>query len=228
MNKTPVLRVEKLNKSFDSKPVLKDLNCQVNEGEIVSIQGRSGEGKTTFLRCINGLESIDSGNIYIKGQDMERPDKNSEVQKHLGLVFQSYNLFPHMTVWENILLAPSYHKMDQEEAEARAMALLEDLDLCDHKDKYPSQLSGGQKQRVAIARACILSPKILCFDEPTSALDEETRDQVKLIIEDLADRGMTILIVTHDKVFAENISHRVLHIEEGAFREEVMAKGRAS
>ncbi|MDO5038051.1 MAG: ATP-binding cassette domain-containing protein [Tissierellia bacterium] len=228
MTKEIILSVENLNKAFDGKPILKDLACQISQGEIVSIQGRSGEGKTTFLRCINGLETIDSGRIKIQGQDMGAPDKNPDLQKNMGLVFQSYNLFPHMTVWENLSLAPRFHKMEEDLIKERGQKLLEDLDLLDHQDKYPSQLSGGQRQRVAIARACILNPKILCFDEPTSALDEETRDQIQEIMEDLSSQGMTLLIVTHDKVFAEKISNRVLHIEEGAFREEVLRENKAS
>ncbi len=213
-----MLQVKNLTKSFDQQVIWEDLNCTIDGGEIVSIQGRSGEGKTTFLRCLNGLETIDGGEILMDGEPIANMTTGRE--EKLGMVFQGYQLFPHLTVWDNITLAPKYHKMDPVEMERRAKKLLATLDLSDHAQKYPSQLSGGQKQRVAIARACMLNPEILCFDEPTSALDEATRDHIMDIIKQLADSGMTILIVTHDRYFAEKVSDRILHIEGGRFREQ--------
>lgn len=214
-----MLKVRNLSKSFGDQNVWTNLSCDIDTGEVVSIQGRSGEGKTTFLRCLNGLESIDGGEILISGEHIDSLDEGREGK--LGMVFQGYHLFPHLSVWENLAIAPRYHKMAEKEIESRANSLLERLDLVKHKDKYSAQLSGGQQQRVAIARACMLNPKILCFDEPTSALDEDTRDNIKSIIRGLADDGMTILIVTHDRFFAESVSDRILHIEAGEFREEV-------
>lgn len=213
-----MLQVKNLKKSFDQQVIWEDLNCTIDLGEVVSIQGRSGEGKTTFLRCLNGLETIDSGEILMNGQPLSQMTSGRE--EKLGMVFQGYQLFPHLTVWENITLAPKYHKMDSEEMERRAKNLLATLDLSEHSNKYPNQLSGGQQQRVAIARACMLNPEILCFDEPTSALDEATRDHIMEIIRALAKGGMTILIVTHDRYFAEQVSDRILHIEGGRFREQ--------
>lgn len=213
-----MLQVKNLKKSFDQQVIWEDLNCTIDVGEIVSIQGRSGEGKTTFLRCLNGLETIDDGEILLDGKPIANMSLGRE--EKLGMVFQGYQLFPHLTVWDNLTLAPKYHNMDPVEMESRAKKLLSTLDLSDHAKKYPSQLSGGQKQRVAIARACMLNPEILCFDEPTSALDEATRDHIMEIIKQLADSGMTILIVTHDRYFAEQISDRILHIEGGRFREQ--------
>lgn len=213
-----MLQIKNLKKSFDQQVIWDDLTCTIDGGEIVSIQGRSGEGKTTFLRCLNGLETIDDGEILMNGQPLT--NLNAGREEKLGMVFQGYQLFPHLTVWENITLAPKYHKMDPEEIDRRGKKLLASLDLSDQIEKYPNQLSGGQQQRVAIARACMLNPEILCFDEPTSALDEATRDHIMDIIKSLAQDGMTILIVTHDRYFAEQVSDRILHIESGRFREQ--------
>ncbi|MDO5713419.1 MAG: amino acid ABC transporter ATP-binding protein [Tissierellia bacterium] len=229
-----MLSIEHLKKSFDDLVVWDDLNTVIHRGEIISIQGKSGEGKTTFLRCLNNLETVDGGTITIEGQNLvwEKDGKINyadgnelrEIRKKIGMVFQNFNLFPHMTVLENLLLGPRYLNLGtEEELKCRARELLKSMDLGDKEDFLPYQLSGGQKQRVAIARACMQNPEILCFDEPTSALDETTRDQIEEIIKKLAKNGMTILIVTHDNTFAKSISHRILHIEEGEFREEKIA-----
>lgn len=229
-----VLSVENLKKSFGSLKVWDNLNTRIEKGEIVSIQGKSGEGKTTFLRCLNNLETIDGGEIIIGGKVLAREENGKviytegeglrEIRKKIGLVFQEYNLFPHMTVMENLLLGPLYWEKDgEEEFRIKAKKLLMDLDLHGKEEYYPCQLSGGQQQRVAIARACMQNPEILCFDEPTSALDEETRDQIEVIIKKLAKDGMTIIIVTHDNRFAKSVSQRILHIEQGKFREEKIA-----
>lgn len=208
------LVVKGLKKSYGDHKILEGINCKIDTGEIVSIEGKSGEGKTTFLRCINGLEPFDEGKIYVDDKKITFDGNEKGI---LGLVFQNYNLFPNMTIWENLTLAPRFHKMPEDEIKEKANRLLEEMDLSYHKDKLPSKLSGGQKQRVAIARACMLNPKILCFDEPTSALDEDTRNQVQQIIENLAKKNITIIIVTHDKVFSNNISDRIFHIENGVF-----------
>lgn len=215
-----LLEVKNLKKIFNDQLIWDNLSCQINKGEVVSIQGKSGEGKTTFLRCLNGLETYDDGTILLEGKKLESEDDFDA--RNMGMVFQYYNLFPHMTVWENLVLAPNYHGMEKKGIEERGNSLLSDMDLLEHKDKYPSQLSGGQKQRVAIARACMLNPKILSFDEPTSSLDEISREQIKDIILRLAKNGMTIIVVTHDKDFARAISNRILHIENGQFREEIV------
>ena len=221
------LKIENLKKSFDKVSIWDNLSTEMSSGEIISIHGRSGEGKTTFLRCLNGLEPVDGGRVELDGQTLELSDLGG-LERPFGMVFQSFHLFPHMSVWENITLAPQYHKIDKEDIEKRAHQLLEDLELTDHKNKLPKQLSGGQKQRVAIARACMLLPKVLCFDEPTSALDDETSGKFVKILEKLSNRDMILIIVTHDKQFAQNVSNRILHIEGGHFREEIIAKKKAS
>ncbi len=212
------LIVENISKSFGENLVFKDVSFKVDKGEIVCIKGKSGEGKTTLLRCLNNLEEIDSGKIIINNREIS---KVKDGKLEIGLVFQNYNLFPHMTVMDNIVLAPLYlKKSSEEDIYKRAAQLINDLGLKGKEDFYPYQLSGGQKQRVAIARACILNPSVLCFDEPTSALDRETIGQISKIIEDLANKGMAIIIVTHDNEFVDEIAHRVIEISEGSLYEE--------
>lgn len=226
-----ILEVKNLSKSFDNTIVFKEVSFEIDKGEIVCIKGKSGEGKTTLLRCLNNLEIPDHGSIKINNQYLfrESEDKmNSPSKKELqsirgeiGFVFQSFNLFPHMTVMENILLAPLYlKKIPKEPINKKAKELLSELELEGKEDNYPYQLSGGQKQRVAIARACMQSPSILCFDEPTSALDESTRMQISKIIRNLAAQDIAIIIVSHDNAFVEEIAQRVLVLSEGSLHEQ--------
>jgi len=226
-----VLKVDWLNKSFGKKRILKDISFELNTGEILTIIGPSGAGKTTLLRCINGLEKSDRGTIFIDNAYLCRDynDKNiyarsremKEIRQKIGMVFQNYNLFPHMTVMENIIEAPIHVLgLSRDEAINRAYELLESLGLEDKTDSYPFQLSGGQKQRVAIARALCLNPKILCLDEPTSALDPELRGGIASIIENLASKGMAILIITHDMDFAKRVATRVIFMEDGRIIKE--------
>jgi len=221
-----VLEIKNLSKNFGNTVVFKDISFSVNKGEIVCIRGKSGEGKTTLLRCINNLETPDKGFIKINEHYLFKEDSGrmqhaskSELQsirQEIGLVFQSFNLFPHMTVMENLLEAPKFlKKMPIEDIKERAVELLKQLELEGKENNYPFQLSGGQKQRVAIARASMLNPSILCFDEPTSALDESTRNQISKIIKSLAKQGIAIIIVTHDNAFVDEIAEKVITLSEG-------------
>ena len=214
------ISVDNLKKSFGDRCIWSDIDLTFTSDEIVSIAGKSGQGKTTFLRCLNGLETYDAGTVSFDGKVM--PVGTTDAKK-IGMVFQGYYLFPKMTVWENILLAPVYHGIDRKEAEARAERLMKELEIYEEKDKYPRNLSGGQQQRVAIVRACMLEPEILCFDEPTSALDSETIDKLAQTMGRLKEKGMGMIVVTHDRAFAERISDRILHFEEGRLREEIVA-----
>lgn len=225
------LKVSELNKSFKGKQVLKNVSFQVEEGEIVALLGQSGAGKTTVLRCINGLEKADGGSIAISDIPLFE-EKNGrvvycsketmkEVRKNLGMVFQSYNLFPHMSVLENIIEAPvNVFKISKDEAKRDANELLKQIGLEDKENAYPFELSGGQKQRVAIARACALNPKVMCFDEPTSALDPELTEGIATVIDGLSKKGMGILIITHDMAFAKRVAHKVLFMADGEIIEE--------
>jgi len=225
------LKVSELNKSFKGKQVLKNVSFQVEEGEIVALLGQSGAGKTTVLRCINGLEKADGGSIEISDIPLFEEkngrvvycskDTMKEVRKNLGMVFQSYNLFPHMSVLENIIEAPvNVFKISKDEAKRDANELLKQIGLEDKENAYPFELSGGQKQRVAIARACALNPKIMCFDEPTSALDPELTEGIATVIDGLSKKGMGILIITHDMAFAKRVAHKVLFMADGEIIEE--------
>lgn len=225
------LKVSELNKSFKGKQVLKNVSFQVEEGEIVALLGQSGAGKTTVLRCINGLEKADGGSIEISDIPLFEEkngrvvycskDTMKEVRKNLGMVFQSYNLFPHMSVLENIIEAPvNVFKISKDEAKRDANELLKQIGLEDKENAYPFELSGGQKQRVAIARACALNPKIMCFDEPTSALDPELTEGIATVIDGLSKKGMGILIITHDMSFAKRVAHKVLFMADGEIIEE--------
>lgn len=214
--------VQNLVKKFGDHTVLDDINVSIKEGEVVCVIGPSGSGKSTFLRCLNRLEEATSGDILVDG--FELTNKNTDINKvrqHIGMVFQHFNLFPHLSVLENITLAPvDLNKMSKEEAEQKAIQLLETVGLAEKKDAYPASLSGGQKQRVAIARALAMNPDIMLFDEPTSALDPEMVGDVLNVMKKLAEQGMTMVIVTHEMGFAKEVANRVMFIDGGNFLED--------
>lgn len=211
-----MLKVVNLNKSFKQNKVLKDISFELEKGEVGVLLGKSGAGKTTILRCINDLEKFDSGEIIIDNKSIKSSKDMAEIRGQIGMVFQNFNLFPHMTVLENIIESPvQIFKVDRSEAEKTAKELLKLVDLEDKLDAYPFELSGGQQQRVAIARSCALMPKVLCFDEPTSALDSDTIQRVVTIIKKLKDKGMTILIITHDVAFADCVADKIISIKDG-------------
>ncbi len=218
----PIIRVKDLYKSFGDVHVLKGISTDVTPGEVVSIIRPSGSGTSTFLRCLNRLEEPTGGQILFKGEDIMKAGKRiSLYRQKIGMVFQNFNVFPHLTVLENITLTPVLEKkVPQKEADAQAEALLERVGLLDKRDVYPRQLSGGQKQRLAIVRALAMEPEVMLFDEPTSALDPEMVKEVLSVIEDLARSGMTILNVTHEMGFARQVSDRILFIDEGIIQEE--------
>lgn len=227
-----ILEINHMKKSFDDLEVIKDISLSVNEGEVLSIIGPSGSGKSTVLRCATMLEKMDGGELIYLGEhaaEMNNEGRSvyaskkdlKRIHKHFGLVFQSFNLFPHYSVLKNIIDAPmSVDKISRKEAEERAMALLKKLGLEDKKDAYPFQLSGGQQQRVSIARALALQPKILFFDEPTSALDPELTGEVLKVIKELAQENMTMIIVTHEMQFAKELSDRIIFMEDGVIQGE--------
>ncbi|HEX2946688.1 MAG TPA: ectoine/hydroxyectoine ABC transporter ATP-binding protein EhuA [Clostridia bacterium] len=227
-----MVKVENVCKSFGSLQVLKNINLEVNKGEVVCIIGPSGSGKSTLLRCLNHLERITSGRVYIEGELMDEREagkdqlkvsqkKISELCTELGMVFQRFNLFPHMTVQQNVMEAPiTVRKVPKEEAAVEAIKLLEKVGLADKRNEYPSRLSGGQQQRVAIARALAMKPKIMLFDEPTSALDPELVGEVLEVMKDLAKEGMTMLVVTHEMGFAREVGNRVIFMDNGEIKEE--------
>ena len=212
-----MINVENLSKNFGNLKVLKNISTTINKGEVISIIGPSGSGKSTFLRCINKLEEPTEGHIYIDGMDLM--DKNTDINKireRVGMVFQHFNLFPNMTVLENLTLSPTIVKKEsKEEAEKYALYLLQKVDLSDKANSYPNQLSGGQKQRIAIARALAMKPEVILFDEPTSALDPEMIKEVLDVMRNLAKEGMTMLIVTHEMGFARNVGNRILFMDNG-------------
>lgn len=211
-----MLKVVNLKKSFNNLEVLKGISFEIEKGEIGVVLGKSGAGKTTLIRCINGLESFDSGSIIVDDTEIKNSADFSKLRGQIGMVFQNFNLFPHLTILENITEAPiRVFKKSRSEAEKVALELLDMVDLSDKKDMYPYQLSGGQQQRVAIARSCALNPKVLCFDEPTSALDQENIGNVKTIIDKFKNLGMAILIITHDIQFADTVADKIIYIEEG-------------
>ncbi len=217
-----MIHVEHLSKKFGDLEVLKDINMDVNEGEVVCIIGPSGSGKSTFLRCINQLEVATSGVIEYEGQNMLEPKSDiRKFREEVGMVFQSFNLFPMLSVLDNITLAPVLTKhMKKADAEKLAMELLEKVGLADKAGVKPATLSGGQKQRVAIARALAMQPKALLFDEPTSALDPELVGEVLNVMKELAKSGMTMVIVTHEMGFARDVSDRVIFMADGYVVEE--------
>lgn len=212
-----MLEVKGLKKSFGKNMVLKGIDFKVNKGDIIAIIGPSGCGKSTFLRCLNMIERPTSGKILFEGYDLT--DKNIDLPKireKIGMVFQQFNLFPHLTVIQNITLAPiKLGIMSPDDANKRAMELLETIDLSDKKDYYPSELSGGQKQRVAIVRSLIMNPDIILFDEPTSALDPEMVGDVLDLIRDIADKGMTMIIVSHEMNFVRKSANRLVFMDDG-------------
>lgn len=217
-----LLSIKNLHKEFDRNIILKSINLELKKGEVIVIIGPSGCGKSTLLRCLNGLEDIQGGEIYLGGKLLQKNAKDiSSMRQKIGMVFQSYDLFPHKTVLENILLAPvKVQKRKRAEAEAEAMELLERVGLADRKNDYPRQLSGGQKQRIAIVRALIMHPEVLLLDEITAALDPEMVHEVLQVVLDLAKSGSTMLIVTHEMAFAKAIADRVLFFEHGEIVEE--------
>ena len=217
-----MIEVRNLSKSFGDLEVLRNINEKIEDEEVVCVIGPSGSGKSTFLRCLNLLEEPTGGDVYLDGQKINEECINiDEIRERLGMVFQSFNLFPHMTVLQNITLAPLKVKnLPVEEAEAKAMELLKTVGLDDKAAAYPSSLSGGQKQRVAIARALAMDPEVMLFDEPTSALDPEMVGEVLAVMKDLAEKGMTMVIVTHEMGFAREVADRVLFMDQGIIMEQ--------
>jgi len=217
-----VIAIKNLHKSFGKLKVLRGINETIKEGERVVLIGASGSGKSTLLRCLNLLEEPEEGSVIFEGIDLTSPDTNLDKTRcRMGMVFQHFNLFPHKTILENITLAPIYHKLQtKEEANKKAMALLERIGLADKANTYPAMLSGGQKQRVAIVRALAMEPKVMLFDEPTSALDPEMVGEVLELIRQLADTGMTMVIVTHEMGFAREVGTRILFMDEGEIKEQ--------
>jgi polar amino acid transport system ATP-binding protein len=216
-----VVQVSRVNKSFGAVPVLKDVSFSVERGSVVVLIGRSGSGKSTMLRCLNGLESIQAGEIKVADFVVSAPDVNlRKLRQEVGIVFQHYNLFPHLTVEKNVTLALTVVKrMKSEEARAVAEKVLRQVGLLDKIKSYPEQLSGGQQQRVAIARSLAVSPKVMLFDEVTSALDPELKEEVLRVIEDLAKDGMTMVLVTHEMNFARHVADKVIFMHEGRIHE---------
>ena len=217
-----IIRTENLKKSFGDLEVLKGISTTIRQGEVVSIIGPSGGGKSTFLRCLNLLEQPTEGKVYFKGQDITDKKLNtSKFRQRMGMVFQNFNVFPNMTVLDNVTLAPILEKkVPKAQAREEAMALLRRVGLEGKANEYPRKLSGGQKQRLAIVRALAMQPEVMLFDEPTSALDPEMVKEVLNVIMDLTRSGMTCLIVTHEMGFAREVSDRVLFICDGVIKEE--------
>ncbi len=217
-----MIDIKNLSKSFDGHLVLDNISTHISPGEKVVILGPSGSGKSTFLRCMNLMEQPDSGEISLQGQVLTDPKSNIDaIRQDIGMVFQHFNLFPNMTVRKNITLAPvRTKKMNQAEADKLAMRLLERVGLADKADSYPNQLSGGQKQRIAIVRAMAMNPKVMLFDEPTSALDPEMVGEVLNVMKELAQSGMTMVVVTHEIPFAREVASRVLFMDGGHILEE--------
>jgi polar amino acid transport system ATP-binding protein len=216
-----VIKIQNLSKKFKDLVVLKDISLEIHKGEVVAIIGPSGSGKSTLLRCINLLEMPSGGQIFIKGKSILDKDANAEMlRKNIGMVFQHFNLFPHMTVLRNMTYAPMVvNKLSKEEAEKKAVELLAKVGLSDKTYEYPSKLSGGQKQRVAIARALAMEPEILLFDEPTSALDPEMVKEVLEVIKSLAHTGITMALVTHEMGFAREVADKICFLDDGYLAE---------
>lgn len=212
-----MLHIKGLNKSFGNNHVLKNLNFSVAPGEVVAIIGPSGSGKSTALRCLNGLEINESGTITLDGEVLTHDEKSLQTARlKMGMVFQNFHLFPHLTVVENIMFSPiNVKKVAKAQAQQQALDLLQRVGLADKAQAYPSQLSGGQKQRVAIARALAMEPEVLLFDEPTSALDPEMVNEVLQVMQELAEQGMTMIVVTHEMGFAKEVANRIIFMAEG-------------
>ena len=217
-----MISVKNLKKSFHGLEVLTGISTEIKKGDVVCVIGPSGSGKSTFLRCLNLLEKPDSGEIIFSGEDLTSPRTNLNLHRQkMGMVFQQFNLFPHMTVLETRTCAPLLlTKIPKAQAEAKAMELLERVGLADRAGEYPNKLSGGQKQRVAIVRALCMDPEVMLFDEPTSALDPEMVGEVMDVMKDLARKGMTMIVVTHEMGFAREVSNRVLFMADGVIMEE--------
>ncbi len=216
-----MIDVENLHKSFGDLQVLKGIDEHVEKGEVVVIIGPSGGGKSTFLRCLNRLEEVTAGRIFIDGEEITAPKANvNQIRQRMGMVFQHFNLFPHLSILDNVTLAPTMtKKRTKDQAREDAVRLLDMVGLAEKADAYPAQLSGGQKQRVAIARALAMEPEIMLFDEPTSALDPEMVGEVLEVMKNLAETGMTMIIVTHEMGFAREVASRVLFIDQGIIME---------
>lgn len=217
-----MIKIDNLYKSFGQNEVLKGISTEINEGEIVAVIGPSGSGKSTFLRCINRLEDATEGKILFNNQDITSDDANiNEIRQQIGMVFQHFNLFPHKTVLENLTLAPQkIFNKNIDDLNDMAMALLKQVGLTFKAKSYPDQLSGGQKQRIAIARTLAMQPKMILFDEPTSALDPEMVHEVLDVMKNLAEQGMTMIIVTHEMGFARKVANRVLFMDNGLIVED--------
>lgn len=221
-NNNPLIEVKNINKKFKTTEALKSVSLNIHEGEVVFIIGPSGSGKSTLLRCLNRLEEPTGGQIFFEGVDIT--DKKVNIDKHrqkMGMVFQLFNLFPHMTILKNLTLAPmKLQGVSKEDAEAEAMRLLKRVGLEDRADAYPDQLSGGQKQRIAIVRALCMKPDVMLFDEPTSALDPEMVGEVLSVMRELANDKMTMVVVTHEMNFAKEVATRVIFMDQGTIVEE--------
>lgn len=217
-----LIKVDNLKKSFGKTDVLKGISTEIKKGDVVVVIGPSGSGKSTFLRTLNLLESPTGGEIFFEGVNITDPKVNINIHRQkMGMVFQQFNLFPHMTILKNMTIAPrKLLKKSKEEAEKKALELLKTVGLEDRADSYPSQLSGGQKQRIAIVRALCMEPDVMLFDEPTSALDPEMVGEVLQVMKNLAEDGMTMVIVTHEMGFAREVADRVMFIDEGVIMEE--------
>ena len=217
-----IIRVEGLHKSFGGLEVLRGVDLEVRTGEVVVIIGASGSGKSTFLRCLNRLEEANKGRIYLSGVEVTAPKADlPKIRRDIGMIFQQFNLFPHKTAIQNVMEGPrTVLKLPMEECRERAMQLLEKVNLVDKIDVKPAQLSGGQQQRVAIARALAMGPSVMLFDEVTSALDPELVGEVLSVMKQLADEGMTMLVVTHEMSFGEQVADRVIMFDEGVIIDE--------
>ncbi len=217
-----MIKVENLCKNFGSLKVLRGINEHIDKGEVVVVIGPSGSGKSTFLRCLNLIEKPTNGHIWIEGDEITNPNVDvNKIRQKVGMVFQSFNLFPHMTVMQNIILAPMQLKaISKQETEKLALNLLDKVGLKEKANEYPNKLSGGQKQRIAIARALAMSPDVMLFDEPTSALDPEMVKEVLDVMKELAEAGMTMVVVTHEMRFAREVGTRLLFIDEGQVLEQ--------
>ncbi|MCH8844400.1 MAG: amino acid ABC transporter ATP-binding protein [SAR324 cluster bacterium] len=219
---TPIILCQGVHKSFGAVPVLQGVDLEVRKGEVIVIIGPSGSGKSTLIRTLNRLEPHDAGRVIVNGVELSDDLKSVDaVRREVGMVFQQFNLFPHLTILRNITLAPIHvRKWPAEKADSVARALLERVGIAEHADKFPAQLSGGQQQRVAIARALAMQPEIMMFDEPTSALDPEMIQEVLEVMIELARSGMTMLVITHEMGFAREVADRIIFFDEGRIVEE--------